>query len=219
MKVAPTKKQIGDFFVSFGLLPLVFLVGSYLAFFYGVNNANVTKAYERVNFFVETYGVKDPTFRDSLLSSLSDKGCREVNLYAYSIDDDSLTNYYDRYGSESDFLIFSKDDLDDLFQEGTADSVYDSFIPFADEVKGVLGIEGSQFYEANGQDFAYLIHSSSSSGNDSSPWDKLFAFAKDGEAERSYYLLLNSSTPNFKSLQGAGTTDLGTEAFKWIMAR
>ena len=220
MKVAPNKKDIGDFFVSFGILPLVFLVGSYLSFYYSINNANATKDYEMVNFFVETYGTKDEKFQDELVSSLSSKGLREVNLYAYSIDNSSLTSYYDRYGSESDFIIFSKEDLDDLFQEGEATSVYDSFLPYSKEAKNELGITSGQFYSSKGNDYAYLIHSAGDEAfNASSSWDKLFTFAKDGKTERSYYVLLNSSTPNFLSIDKTGKTDLGTEAFKWIMAR
>jgi hypothetical protein len=220
MKIAPNKRDIRDYFVSWEWLVLIFAVVSYAAWFWPITSLDALKSNEKINFFFETYGLKEPTFQDSLYRELKAEGVEEVNFYQYAPDDPSLTEYYDAFGSQSDFLFLSENDLSAMFVSGSSSGVKKQFIPFSPALAETVGLtQGYAFYSFEGELYALKVFDAADNAyNVSHGFDRLLTFTKEGVTPVSSYLLLNSATPNFSPYDTDSSTGNGVLALKYFLS-
>lgn len=207
MKIGPNRKDIGDYFVSYGWLGLVFIIVSYVAWYWSITTIDEVKPYEKINFFIESYGLKDNTLASDVVSRLSSKGVVEINLYCYSPKDASISSYYTKFGTESDFIILYQSDLDTMFQNVSSTSVLSSFVPFTADFKAeAVPTSDYQYYVVSGQDYALKLYDADDvTYNALHPFANLINFTLDGASAESSYLLLNASTPNYAPYHDGAT--------------
>jgi len=218
MKIAPNRKDIGDYFVSYGWLCLIFIIVSYVAWYWPITAIDAIKSSEKINFFVESYGLKENTLSSDIVSRFSSKGVVESNLYCYSPKDASISTYYTKFGTESDFIILYQSDLDTMFQNVSSTSVLSSFLPFTSELKSAaISQNDYAYYPVNGADYALKVFDASDpTYNTLHPFSNLINFITDGVTAESSYLLLNAKTPNFAPYQ-SGTTDNGILSLSYFL--
>jgi hypothetical protein len=219
MKVSPNRKDIGDYFISYGWLSLIFIIVSYVAWYWSITTIDEVKPSEKINFFIESYGLKDNTLSADIVSRFSSKGVVESNLYNYSPKDASIGNYYTKFGTESDFIILYQSDLDTMFQNVASTSVLSSFLPFTSAFKDTAIPTGDyDYYSVNGQDYALKLYDAAdASYNALHPFTGLIDFTLEGTSAESSYLLLNASTPNFAPY-GNGTTGNAVLALPYFLS-
>jgi len=207
MKIGPNRKDIGDYFVSYGWLSLIFIIVSYVAWYWSITTIDEVKPYEKINFFIESYGLKDNTLSSDVVSRLSAKGVVESNLYCYSPKDASISSYYTKFGTESDFIILYQSDLDTMFQNVSSTSVLSSFLSFTADFKAAaVPTSDYQYYAVRGQDYALKLYDANdASYNALHPFANLINFTLEGASAESSYLLLNASTPNYVPYQNGAT--------------
>lgn len=218
MKISPNRKDIGDYFVSYGWLSLIFIIVSYVAWFWSITTLDEVKSYEKINFFIESYGLRDNTLSSDIVSRFSSKGVVESNLYCYSPKDASISTYYTKFGTESDFIILYQSDLDTMFQNVSSTSVLSSFVPFTSELKAAaVPTNDYHYFSVSSQDYALKLYDANdASYNALHPFTKLIDFTSEGTTAESSYLLLNSSTPNFAPYQ-SGTTGNAVLALSYFL--
>jgi len=220
MKIAPNKKDISDFFVTWGWLGIVFVLFSYLIWYWPITAIDAIKSTERINFFIESYGLQDNTLQQDLLAQLQDDGVLEVNIYDYSPSDASLTNYYDSFGTTSDFLVLNDNDVATMFQDPDGTNVLSSFVPFSSALRQeAMSEDDYSYYTVKGCFYALKIFDAGdASYNAIHPFGKLIDFTKDGKTPLSYYLLLNANTPNLYPYNPSASTGNGLKALKYFLS-
>lgn len=218
MKISPNRKDIGDYFISYGWLSLIFIIVSYVAWYWSITTIDEVKPYEKINFFIESYGLKDNTLSSDVVSHLSAQGVVESNLYCYSPKDASISSYYTKFGTESDFIILYQSDLDTMFQNVSSTSVLSSFLPFSTDFKAVaVPTSDYQYYAVNSQDYALKLYDASDATyNALHPFSNLINFTLEGMSGESSYLLLNAATPNYAPYQN-GTTGNAVLALNYFL--
>lgn len=217
MKIALNKHDIRDFFISWGWLVLAIVFLSYLLWFYPISTIDSIKGYEKINFFIEGYSLKENTVQQDLLSSLKEDGVVEVNLYSFYPGSDS--RIYDNYGVQSDFVILSQSDLDAMFPSGSENVVASKFVPFSDALKKeTMSVDDYSYYQVKGQDYALKVYDASFANyNVQHPFDSLVNFTKDGADPLSYYLLLNAQTLNLKPYSSRSVTSNAIKALTYFL--
>lgn len=220
MKIAPSKKDFGDYFVSWGWLIVLFIGLSYVAWYWPISALDAIKDYEKINFFFESYGLNDNALQANLLTDLNSNGVLEVNLYCYSPADVSLTSYYDKFGAESDFLVLSEADLDSMFLNAASTNVTKGFVPFSAGLKEVaIPTDDYAYYDVGGVAYGLEVFSPSDSSYDKAhPFTDLLDFTFEGVAAQPFFLLLNAQTPNFKPYDSDAVTANAVEALKYFLA-
>lgn len=220
MKIAPNKKDVGDFFVSWGWLSIIFVLLSYLAWYWPITAIDAVKSNEKINFFIESYGLEDNSLQQDVLTTLQSDGVVEVNLYNYSPKDASLTSYYDSFGTTSDFVILYENDLTTMFQDPDATNVLSSFVPFSDDLKKetMNNNDYSYFKVKNGEYALKVFDATDTSYNLAHPFTKLINFTKTGVAPVSSYLLLNAQTPNLYPYNPSATTGNAVKALRYFLS-
>jgi len=199
---------------------LLFAVVSYAAWFWPITSLDALKSDEKISFFFKAYGLKENTFQESLLNKLTKNGVKEVNLYQYAPDDASLTEYYDAFGSQSDFLILSDEDLSAMFVSGSSSGVTKQFVPFSSPLLEDVGPgQDFAFYSFEGESYGLKVFDASDAAyNSAHAFEQLLTFTKEGAAPDSYYLLLNAKTPNFLPYDSDSSTGNGVLALKYFLS-
>jgi|GEM_PF-2071687 hypothetical protein len=220
MKIAPNKKDLGDFFVTWGWLLLLFIGLSYVVWYWPISTLDSIKDYEQINFFFESYGLNDNTLQSDLLADLQGKGVAEVNLYDYAPTDASLTSYYDKFGAASDFLVLTGNDLDAMFASSASTSVASEFVPFSSALRtATMPTDDYEYFQVSAVSYGLKVYDAAEvSYNAAHPFDKLLDFTSSGTAGDSYYLLLNAQTPNFKPYDADAITSNAVEALRYFLA-
>jgi len=220
MKIAPNKKDIGDYFVTWGWLLLLFIGLSYVAWYWPISTLDSIKDYEQINFFFESYGLNDNSLQSDLLADLQEKGVVEVNLYDYAPTDASLTSYYDKFGVASDFLVLAGSDLDAMFADAASTSIASEFVPFSSALRAAtMPADDYAYYQVNSAAYGLKVYDASdASYNVAHPFDKLLEFTSSGVTADSYYLLLNAQTPNFKPYDTDSVTSNAVEVLRYFLA-
>lgn len=219
MRIAPNKKDIEDYFVSWGWLIVLFVLASYVGWYLPITKIDEIKDYERINFFFECYGLKENTLEDDMTALLKADGVVETNVYSYAPNDSRIADYYDAFGSQSDFLVLTGDDLVAMFPRGESSGVAARFVPFSEDLKeAALPTSDYAFYQADGQDYALKVYDPNDLSYDAThPFGRLMDFSSGGSPTPSYYLLLNALTPNFRPFDSDGLTDNGVQALRFFL--
>lgn len=220
MKISPNKKDIGDFFVSWGWLSIIFVLLSYLAWYWPITAIDAVKSNEKINFFIESYGLEENSLQQDVLNNLQGDGVVEVNLYNYSPKDASLTSYYDSFGTASDFVILYENDLATMFQDPDSTNVLSSFAPFSEDLKKeTMTNDDYAYYKVNNGDYALKVFDATdTSYNQTHLFDKLIDFTKTGVTPVSSYLLLNAKTPNLYPYNLSATTGNAVKALRYFLS-
>jgi hypothetical protein len=221
MNLAPNKKDIGDYFVTWGWLIILFIGLSYVVWYWPISAIDSIKDYEQINFFFESYGLNDNTLQSDLLADLQEKGVVEVNLYDYAPTDVSLTSYYDEFGVASDFIVLTESGLDSMFNNASSTGVTSKFVPFSIDLRtATMPTDDYEYYKVGNIAYGLKIFDSSDSSYDEAhPFGRLLEFASTGIVADSYYLLLNSATPNFKPFDADSVTSNAVEALRYFLAK
>jgi hypothetical protein len=220
MKIAVQKKDIGDFFVSWGWLVLIALILSYTAWYWAITAIDAIKNTEKINFFIESYGLKANTLSDDVVAKFADQGVVESNVYCYAPNDVSISSYYTKFGNESDFIILYQSDLDTMFQNPDSTSVLSSFVPFSSDLKkATMSQDDYAYYQVKGEDYALKVYDSAdASYNTAHPFTSLIDFSSSTKNGESSYLLLNAKTPNLKPYNTTSTTGNAVLALQYFLA-
>jgi hypothetical protein len=220
MKIAPNRKDIGDYFVSWGWLSLIFIILSYVGWYWGITVLDAVKSTEKINFFIESYGLETNTLSDDLITKFKDQGVVESNLYNYSPKDKSISSYYTSFGTESDFIILYQSDLDTMFQAATTTSVRSNFVPFTSDLKAAaIPSADYSYYAVENVDYALKVYDPNDSAyNTLHPFGKLIDFTSTNYTAEASYLLLNSKTPNLKPYDSDSTTGNAVLALTYFLS-
>jgi hypothetical protein len=202
MKLAPTKKKIGDFFVMYGWAIVLVALLSYASFYWGLNAIDSIKNYEKIDYFFENYGLKDNTLSKDTLSLLKDKGVLESNVYDVSPTSSTKSEQYAKFGAYSDLCVLNQNDMDDM-----AEVIGDNFKAIDDTFKSNYkdGLAKTySYYHAYNQDYAIKIYDPNDATYSSQfTYSNLLTFTKDNVTPLAYYLCIPLKSVNF----GSGTTN------------
>ncbi|MCR4562035.1 MAG: hypothetical protein K5694_02375 [Bacilli bacterium] len=219
MKIRPNKRDIRDFFVSWGWL-IVLLIGiSVFAWAYSISLINQIKDFERINFFIESYGLKEHSFEADLRKKLEPDGVLEVNLYDYQPNDRNIGDYYDAFGTISDFIVVNDKDLSDMSKDYKTTKIMNNYLPFTSTIKDEVIMDSSFAYYAVGEaDYALKIYDKDDKTyNSAYHFDDLITFEKEGQTAYSWYLMLNAKTVNFGKYNTNSKTSNAVTALSYFL--
>lgn len=212
MKIGPSKKKVGDFFLSYGWLVLFLAILCYGGFSYAINAIDAIKDYEKIDYFLECYGVaEDNALGTDTVGFLKDGGVLESNVYTTTPTSSDRSSQFDRYGAYSDICLLTGKDLDDL-----KEVIADNFQPLTAEFKGEI-ISSSlpySYYAAYGNDYGIKIYDPEDTAYSSLfSYSSLLTFEKEGQESNSYYLVVPIRSVNYGK-----DTDNGYKALKRFLS-
>jgi len=196
MKLRPDKKKIKDFLVMDGWVVILIALVSYVGFYWAIEAIDSIKDYERIDYFIESYGLKDNTLAEDTLALLKENGVLESNVYDVSPDSSTKNAKFARFGAYSDICVLNQTDLDDVMEV-----IGDNFLPLSSSFKA--GYEDGlsknySYYSAYDEDYAIKIYDPADvSYSGQFTFGNLMTFAKDGADPEAYYLVIPLNSVNY----------------------
>ena len=212
MNLRPSKKTIHDFFVRFGWGILGGGLLSILVLDFSLRAIDAIQPREKLDFFIESYTLKENTLADDVVSHFENQGILQCNIYHVYPEEPAIGQRFQAQGFTSDFCILSESDV-----TGFKDMMGEFFLPLDEDSKkkmlqdtkknydtySALGLEwGLQLYDA--KDPSYNLQF------DFSP---LLSFSSPKpDKQESFYLFFLSQSVHF------GKEDtLGYEACSYFL--
>jgi hypothetical protein len=139
MKLAPTQKKIGDFFIMQGWAIVLIVLVTYASFYWGITAVDSIKNYEKIDYFIESYGLKENTLSKDTIALLKDKGVLESNVYNVSPASSIKSQKFDKFGAYSDIVIFNHQDMVDM-----EPVIADNFMVLSDRLQSEIRLRLKQ---------------------------------------------------------------------------
>ncbi len=214
------KKRISNF-ILYNLVFIILIFGLSFAGFYLINyNIFKFKNYEKVDFFVEAFDYNDDSYlvkyKEGIVrkTSSSNTPILSSEIYCYSPLDTDYTNYFTKFGVNSDILILSSDSLKNL-EEGKLLKEY--FVPLSEAFISSLNLDSNKYYINDEEIFGLQVYSKDDSEfNKNTNFDKLFMF-DNSVYKLDFYLLINKNSVNFSSLMENNITNNGVDALNYLI--
>lgn len=214
------KKRISNF-ILYNLIFIILIFGLSFAVFYLINhNIFKFKNYEKIDFFVEAFDYNDDSYlakyKEGIVrkTSSSNTPILSSEIYCYSPLDTDYTNYFTKFGVNSDILILSSDSLKNL-EEGKLLKEY--FVPLSEAFISSLNLDSNKYYINDEEIFGLQVYSKDDSElNKNTNFDKLFMF-DNSVYKLDFYLLINKNSVNFSSLMENNITNNGVDALNYLI--
>lgn len=214
------KKRISNF-ILYNLIFIILIFGLSFAGFYLINyNIFKFKNYEKIDFFVEAFDYNDDSYlakyKEGIVrkTSSSNTPILSSEIYCYSPLDTDYTNYFTKFGVNSDILILSSDSLKNL-EEGKLLKEY--FVPLSEAFISSLNLDSNKYYINDEEIFGLQVYSKDDSElNKNTNFDKLFMF-DNSVYKLDFYLLINKNSVNFSSLMENNITNNGVDALNYLI--
>lgn len=214
------KKRISNF-ILYNLIFIILIFGLSFAGFYLINhNIFKFKNYEKIDFFVEAFDYNDDSYlakyKEGIVrkTSSSNTPILSSEIYCYSPLDTDYTNYFTKFGVNSDILILSSDSLKNL-EEGKLLKEY--FVPLNEAFTSSLNLDSNKYYINDEEIFGLQVYSKDDSEfNKNTNFDKLFMF-DNSVYKLDFYLLINKNSVNFSSLMENNITNNGVDALNYLI--
>lgn len=214
------KKRISNF-ILYNLIFIILIFGLSFAGFYLINyNIFKFKNYEKIDFFVEAFDYNDDSYlakyKEGIVrkTSFSNTPILSSEIYCYSPLDTDYTNYFTKFGVNSDILILSSDSLKNL-EEGKLLKEY--FVPLSEAFISSLNLDSNKYYINDEEIFGLQVYSKDDSElNKNTNFDKLFMF-DNSVYKLDFYLLINKNSVNFSSLMENNITNNGVDALNYLI--
>lgn len=210
------KNKIKNFFSYYSWLAILTLVVSFAGWYYVISAINAYAPNEELNFFIESYGLKNDKTFDDLKTYMKDDGVLNVEVYNYSPDSDRISDYWDAFGRNSDIAILHQKDLDDM-----KEFIKDSFIKIDTslEEKMFNGFQSSyDFYTFESDKYAIKIYDSKDAEyNKKFKYHDWITFKKEETASYDYYMLFLKSSYNFGDCNENNLSENGIKAANYIL--
>ena len=182
-----------SYFYYYGWTILVFIVSFFLMFFFIFQAMFYVKRTERIELFIAAHGLKDDGYHTVVEKTFKDKGLIEMNIYSYIENDQNIYNYFSANGENADYIIFSETNVKDL-----QDYVLDNYFNINKLSEDVPSITKFDTYSYEDTPVGIKIYD----GKDAS-YNEKYKFSNIIEfSEESYYLLIDSGSPNFDKDKG-----------------
>lgn len=189
-----TKKKFSTYFTYYGVFSLIVSLLICVGWSYILNAINEVQAYEKINIFIESYGISN-SFELNLYDELKEKDSSnsiyEVNVYQFSPKDEKLTSYYDSFGKSADIVILIEEDLIDMNEY-----IVDNFLELSDSLLSETiknKINDYDYYEFESKRYALKLYDKDKSYSYLN--DKI-TYCKEGEQQYTYYALINNNSVN-----------------------
>lgn len=193
MKIYKDQGKAKSYFYYYGWSILVFLAGFFLIFFFVFQSMFAVKRTQRIEMFIAAHGLKDNDYSTKVEKKFKDNGLIEMNIYSYLEDDAEIYNYYSANGEKADFVIFSETNINDL-----KELVAENYIPLSSLEDTMEEIKTFETYDYEGASYGIKIFDSANeSYNNKYKFKDLIEFTKEGQENKSYYLLIDKDSPNF----------------------
>ncbi|MBO8427557.1 MAG: hypothetical protein IAC58_03280 [Firmicutes bacterium] len=214
------KKRISNF-ILYNLIFIILIFGLSFAGFYLINyNIFKFKNYEKLDFFIEAFDYNDDSYlakyKEGIVrkTSSSNTPILSSEIYCYSPLDTDYTNYFTKFGVNSDILILSSDSLKNL-EEGKILKEY--FVPLSEAFISSLNLDSNKYYINDEEIFGLQVYSKDDSEfNKNTNFDKLFMF-DNSVYKLDFYLLINKNSVNFSSLMENNITNNGVDALNYLI--
>jgi len=207
MKLAPTQKKIGDFFIMQGWAIVLIVLVTYAAFYWGITAVDSIKNYEKIDYFIESYGLKENTLSKDTIALLKDKGVLESNVYNVSPASSIKSQKFDKFGAYSDIVIFNYQDMVDM-----EPVIADNFMVLSADFKAKYASGLSKtysYYTAETGDYGLKIYDPADSVYSAQfHYSDLITFTQEGAEDLAYYICIPIRSVNYGKTTSNGFTAL-----------
>ena len=193
MKIYRDQTKAKSFFYYYGWTILVFIAGFFLIFFFIFQSIFAVKRTQRIEMFIAAHGLKDDEYANKIKKEFKSKGLVEMNIYSYLEDDINVYDYFSANGENADFVIFSETNINDM-----QDYVPNNYMPISSLEDDIESIKSFETFDYDGTAYGIKIFDASNDVyNSKYKFKDLIEFTKEGKDNESYYLLIDSGSPNF----------------------
>ena len=193
MKIYRDQTKAKSFFYYYGWTILVFIAGFFLIFFFIFQSIFAVKRTQRIEMFIAAHGLKDDEYANKIKKEFKSKGLIEMKSYSYLEDDINVYDYFSANGENADFVIFSETNINDM-----QDYVPNNYMPLSSLEDDIESIKSFETFDYDGTAYGIKIFAASNDAyNNKYKFKDLIEFTKEGKDNESYYLLIDSGSPNF----------------------
>ena len=182
-----------SYFYYYGWTILVFIGGFFLIFFFIFQAMFYIKRTQKIELFIAAHGLKDDNYHKNIEKTFKPNGLIEMNVYSYIEDEINIYNYFSANGENADYIIFSETNVKDM-----QDYVLDNYYDVTSLVSDIPAISAFETYSYEDKPVGIKIYDGSNpSYNEKFKFSDLIEFTKEGKEAESYYLLVDTGSPNF----------------------
>ena len=193
MKIYRDQTKAKSYFYYYGWTILVFIAGFFLIFFFIFQSIFAVKRTQRIDMFIAAYGLKDNEYASKIKKEFKANGLIEMNIYSYLEDDINVYDYFSANGENADFVIFSETNINDM-----QDYVPNNYKPLSSLEDDVEALKSFETFDYEGTAYGIKIFDATNDTyNNKYKFKDLIEFTKEGKDNESYYLLIDSGSPNF----------------------
>ena len=193
MKIYRDQTKAKSYFYYYGWTILVFIAGFFLIFFFIFQSIFAVKRTQRIDMFIAAYGLKDNEYASKIKKEFKASGLIEMNIYSYLEDDINVYDYFSANGENADFVIFSETNINDM-----QDYVPNNYKPLSSIEDDVEAVKSFGTFDYEGTAYGIKIFDATNDTyNNKYKFKDLIEFTKEGKDNESYYLLIDSGSPNF----------------------
>jgi len=210
-----TKKKITTFLTYHGVFALVISILICFTWSYVLKTIDEVKPYERVNIFMETYGVDkklENDIYDFIKENDETKLLYEVNIYQFASNNEKITTYYESFGKNADLLILIEEDLIDM-----KEYLDDNFLQLSDELLfRTLGDKKDiyTYYQFDNKNYALKIYDKD---NETYQYRKdVINYTAEGKTNHNYYLLINNKSVNVGEFNSLSKTENALKTIAYL---
>ncbi len=205
-----TSRQTINHFLEYRWAPVICsLLLSYVLVYFTIHKINAFKNYEKIVIFSSGGYLNDQSLKEDILKDIPE--ILNVDIYAYSANENMLTQLYQAYGRDADFLILNDEDL-----KAMEEIIPEYWLPYDQNSLTSSAIEDFEYYQLNEVNYGLKVFDyTNKSYNEKYHFNDFISF----DGNYNYYLLCSAHSVNFSRIKETNTSDNGYKLLNYLLSR